>query len=114
MWVIPEDLGNFSPKKGEKSWGAKIHVFRRWIFTNRQNLMFLNLSNTQQKKLKFQGYQTLLFFSLALAVVEFLTNLWIFGNVEMIITKPHKSWKIMSNNNNFWTTEGTKIANSIL
>jgi hypothetical protein len=23
MWVIPEDLGNFSPKKGEKSWGAK-------------------------------------------------------------------------------------------
>jgi hypothetical protein len=24
MWVIPEDLGNFSPKKGEKSWGAKI------------------------------------------------------------------------------------------
>jgi hypothetical protein len=23
MWVIPEDLGNFSPKKGEKSLGAK-------------------------------------------------------------------------------------------
>jgi hypothetical protein len=32
MWVIPEDLGNFSPKKGEKSWRAKIHVFRRRIF----------------------------------------------------------------------------------
>jgi hypothetical protein len=24
MWVIPEDLGNFSPKKGEKSWGAPL------------------------------------------------------------------------------------------
>jgi len=32
MWVIPEDLGNFSPKKEEKSWGAKIHIFRRRIF----------------------------------------------------------------------------------
>ncbi len=26
VWVIPEDLGNFSPKKGEKSWGAKIRT----------------------------------------------------------------------------------------
>jgi hypothetical protein len=39
MWVIPEDLGSFSPKKGEKSWGAKIHVFWRWIFAN-QNTLF--------------------------------------------------------------------------
>ena len=39
MWVIPEDLGNFSPKKGEKSWGAKIHVFRCRIFANRSFLL---------------------------------------------------------------------------
>ncbi len=32
MWVIPEDLGNFSPKKGEKSWGAKIRTSCRIFF----------------------------------------------------------------------------------
>jgi hypothetical protein len=32
MWVIPEDLGNFSPKKEKNLGEQKIHVFRRRIF----------------------------------------------------------------------------------
>ena len=34
MWVIPEDLGNFSPKKEKNLGEQKIHVFRRRIFAN--------------------------------------------------------------------------------
>ena len=34
MWVILEDLGNFSPKKEKNLGEQKIHVFRRRIFAD--------------------------------------------------------------------------------
>jgi hypothetical protein len=43
MWVIPEDLGNISPKKEEKSWGAKIHMSFSVKFSNKINKIVLYL-----------------------------------------------------------------------
>jgi len=48
MWVIPEDLGNFSPKKGEKSWGAKNS---RLSASNFRESRLLFTKNTLNEKL---------------------------------------------------------------
>ncbi len=43
MWVIPEDLGNISPKKEEKSREAKIHMSFSVEFSNKINKIVLYL-----------------------------------------------------------------------
>jgi hypothetical protein len=56
MWVIPEDLSNFSPKKGEKSWGAKnSHLSASNFRKSPPRFCCFGLSQVKKNEQRFQG-----------------------------------------------------------